>query len=144
MKLYCSAGCLLCLLCILFCLSSCVLSQNGTSDSTSGENDITAITSEGNMTRIPLEPNKGNLPSYADLSKVKPGMTIDEVFRLVGNPQREEIRKMPVYQTSSLAADRLCYIYDSSDGMSIRVVWCIADAQSGLEVVLMAEDVVQE
>lgn len=96
------------------------------------------------MTKIPLEPDKSNLPSYADLGNIKPGMTKDEVFTLVGNPQREEIRKMPISATSSLAVDRLCYIYDSSDGMSICVVWGVADAQSELEVVLMVEPEVQE
>lgn len=143
MRTYCIAGCLLCLLCIIIGLSSCVAPQLGNLDSTSGEHHITT-TSEEHMTKIPLEPDKKNLPSYADLSRIKPGMTKDEVFSLVGNPQREEIRKMPINEASSLAVDRLCYIYDSNEGESICVVWGVADAQSGLEVVLMVETEVQE
>jgi len=143
MRTYYIVGCLLCLLCIIFCLSSCVAPQHGTLDPTSGEHHITT-TSEEHMTKIPLEPDKNNLPSYADLSSIKPGMTKDEVFTLVGNPQREEIRKMPVNEESSLAVDRLCYIYDSNDGKSICVVWGVADPNSHLEVVLMVEDDVQE
>lgn len=76
------------------------------SDSTAGQTEP----SEEHPTIIPLEPDKKDLPSYADLSRVKPGMTKDEVFALVGNPQREVIRRMPVYEATSLATDTICHI----------------------------------
>ncbi len=142
MKLFYSARRLLFLLCIIVCLSSCNIFPLGPSDTTSGGIPSGGTTSgwqsnstTTNMTRIPLDPNKADLPPYSVLSCVKEGMTRDEVFALVGNPQREEIRVMPDYPGSSVASNTTCHIYDSSDGPSICVVWGYYDLD--IEVVLM-------
>lgn len=129
---------------VLVLLSSCSVSvtpQYSTSDSASKEQHITTA---GGKQIMPLEPDKKDLPSYADLSKVKPGMTKDEVFALVGNPQREIIRRMPVYEATSLATDTICHIYDSNDGDSICVVWGYANTQSTSVVVLKVVPEVSE
>ena len=130
MKLFYSARRLLFLLCIIVCLSSCNIFPLGPSDTTSGGTPSGGTTSgwQSNntattMTRIPLEPNKADLPPYSVLNCVKEGMTRDEVFALVGNPQREEIRELPVGPVHSATSRVICHIYDSSDGPSICVVW---------------------
>ena len=127
MKLFFNARCLLCLLCIIICLSSCAGSPSGTSDTTSDESNETVETSEENNQNppvvwgLPLEPDRTDLPSYADLKKIKREMTKEEVLALVGNPQRVEIRTLPAYPESSSTCDAICHIYDSSDGKSVYV-----------------------
>lgn len=123
-----------CLLCLTVCLPSCGISRTpeATTDQPEAENS-TAATSEIDWdliesrlfeaNGIPLEPDKTDLPSYAVLSGVVPGMTKEEVFALVGNPQRLEVRKMASRPEQSLAGETICYVYDSSDGRSLYVLW---------------------
>ena len=127
MKLFFNARCLLCLLCIIICLSSCAGSPSGTSDTTSDESNETVETSEENNQNppvvwgLPLEPDRTDLPSYADLSKITKGMTREQVFSLVGNPQRTERIRMPI--DSDPSRELTCQIYDSSDGKSVYIYW---------------------
>ena len=136
MKFFYRLRCLLCfcLLCLTVCLASCGISRTpeATTDQPEAENR-TAATSEIDWdliesqlfeaNGIPLEPDKTDLPSYAVLSGVVPGMTKEEAFALVGNPQRMDIVLMPVAPGRSSAHETICYVYDSSDGRSLYVKW---------------------
>jgi len=122
----------LCLLCLMILLSSCNASSTlGAASDQSETQDGTASTSEIDWTElqffkengIPLEPDKTDLPSYTVLSTIVRGMTKEEVFSLVGNPQRVEVRKMSPSPATSIAAESICYVYDSSDGVSVYVLW---------------------
>ncbi len=124
----------LCLLCLTVCLASCGISRTpeATTDQPEAENSTAAKSEiDWNLIEsrlfeangIPLEPDKTDLPSYAVLSGVVPGMTKEEVFTLVGNPQRIDIVLMPVAPGRSSAFETTCYVYDSSDGRSLYVLW---------------------
>ncbi len=116
-------------------------------ENTNAADGLEISTDEKNdsMSKLPfeLEPDKANLPSYADLCKIKRGMTKDEVYSIAGNPQRMEIRPMSIHPTASLTFDATCFIYDSSDGPSICVSWRFAEIGSPTEIVLLV-DVIQD
>lgn len=117
-------------LCLLLSLSSCASPlktdaegsevQNG--NVTTGEVDCIDLRFF-KESEIPLEPDKTDLPSYAVLSSITPGMTKEEVFSLVGNPQRVETRMISNRPGTSIAEKKICYVYDSSDGGSLFVLW---------------------
>ena len=58
---------------------------------------------EGNMDTY-LEPDKKDLPTSEEFSKVKEGMSFTEVVNLIGRPQRE------------LGSGAIIYEFDLSDG----------------------------
>ena len=66
-----------------------------------------------------LEPDKQNLPTYAELCELQVGMAYMETIEKVGNPQRS-IEKT-VSDFGSNASDVLCYVFDSCDGGSIVI-----------------------
>lgn len=72
-----------------------------------------------------IEPEKKDLPVYEDLVQVEIGMTVHDVFSIVGNPQRTETRRVPTMPGFSSTIETTCYIYDSSDGDSIAVFYHI-------------------
>lgn len=132
MKFFCSLRCLLCLclLCLTVCLASCNASSNPdittdrseTENSTSTESEIDwAPLSE--VYGIPLEPDKTDLPSYDALKGITRGMTREEVFSLIGNPQRITVWIMSSSPGKSSARETACFVYDSSDGDSLVVLW---------------------
>ena len=100
-------------LCLLLSLSSCASPlktdaegsevQNG--NVTTGEVDCIDLRFF-KESEIPLEPDKTDLPSYAVLSSITPGMTKEEVFSLVGNPQRVETRMISNRPGTSIAEKR--------------------------------------
>lgn len=85
---------------------------------------------------ITLEPDKADLPSYAVLCTLAPDMTRSEVFTLVGNPQRTVSIRIEMRLGRSLAEEHLCYVYDSSDGRSVAVLWGWNGAVNGEPVIL--------
>ena len=85
---------------------------------------------------ITLEPDKADLPSYAVLCTLAPDMTRSEVFTLVGNPQRTVSIRIAMRLGRSLAEEHLCYVYDSSDGRSVAVLWGWNGAVNGEPVIL--------
>ena len=124
--------CLLCLcfLCAIVCLSSCNASTPDASSTSSdcSEAQTTAANwwddiTLSNVYDITLEPDRTDLPSYDVLSSLARGMTLDEVFALVGNPQRIVIQMMSSYPFTSLAHKSICYVYDSNDGLSVIVLY---------------------
>ena len=103
-------------------------------DGSSTEQNSTAGTEEEDMTWFPLEPDKTDLPSYSALCSIEPGMTRDEVFSIAGNPQREEIYTTTLRPEISVTIDTLCFVYDSSDGPSIGIVWGYMSGESVMTV----------
>lgn len=103
---------IICLLFVVVCvLSSC----NPTANLPEGGDPPT----REEMLR--LDPEKQKLPSYDDLSKIQKGITMYEVYSIAGNPQRRELRNIPVGGISSLAYPSDVYMYDSADGKSVGV-----------------------
>lgn len=72
---------------------------------------------------LKLVPDKQNLPSYDDLCKIKEGMRIEEVYSILGNPQRTEIRKVPVYPFASSIMELPVYVYECSDDRYLAVAF---------------------
>ena len=74
---------------------------------------------------LKLVPDKQNLPSYDDLCKIKEGMRIEEVYSILGNPQRTEIRRVPFqfhpYASAVLYLDTSVYVYECSDDRYLAV-----------------------
>ena len=133
----------LCLLCLTVCLASCNASSNPdvttdrseTENSTSTESEIDwAQLSE--VYGIPLEPDKTDLPSYDALKGITRGMTREEVFSLIGNPQRITVWIMSSDPEKSSARETPCFVYDSSDGNSLVVLWGFMGALDSDPVVL--------
>ena len=126
---------LICLICLAFVmmisLSSCNVLPPEEQPQTSSEHTEPVETEspyhtyEELMELLELDPDKQNLPSYEELSKIQYGTTLTEVYSIAGNPQRMEMRMVPHYitatGTSSAASPSQCYIYDSADGGSILV-----------------------
>jgi len=72
---------------------------------------------------LKLVPDKQNLPSYDDLCKIKRGMRIEEVYSILGNPQRTEIRKAPLHGEYSWTFDISVYVYECSDDRYLAVAF---------------------
>ena len=112
-------------------------------DGSSTEQNSTAGTEEEYMKLFPLEPDKTNLPSYAALCSIEPGMTIEEVLSIAGKPQRNEFHETTLTPETSSTFDSFCFVYDSSDGPSIGIVWDLAITSSG-ELVETVGEIVQK
>ena len=91
----------------------------GTSEEVTTGGDIQFVI----LPSLPLEPDKENLPSYADLCKIQAGMTTEEVYAIAGNPQREAMLRIPSTPWTSVAIDMPYHVYDSHDGESVYVRW---------------------
>ncbi len=72
---------------------------------------------------VKFEPNRSDLPTYEQLTQIKPGMTYKEVCALVGHPQNWDIGRKPFPFGGSSATSAICFIYKSSDGKSIKVFY---------------------
>lgn len=72
---------------------------------------------------IPLEPNKKDLPTFDELKKIEIGMTLDEVYALVGNPQRVETITIASTPNQSSAFPHSCLVYEASNGECIYVLY---------------------
>jgi hypothetical protein len=76
---------------------------------------------------LKLVPDKQNLPSYDDLCKIKKGMSLEEVYSILGNPQRTEIRKVqlpgPSYTSWRPHVDTKVYVYECSDDRYLAVAF---------------------
>ena len=70
---------------------------------------------------LKLVPDKQNLPSYDDLCKIKEGMSLEEVYSILGNPQRTEKRKVPVFPFASSTMEVSVYVYECSDDRYLAV-----------------------
>ena len=128
---------LLSLLSLLFIFVSCTSQGSGLPQGTTSEEfQQTKPISPFN---ISLEPNKDTLPSYEILKQIVPGMSATEVFEIAGNPQRTETRTIPYSEGTSLTIPSTCYIYDSSDGMSISVSFHV-EKDTGIMFVHMVFD----
>ena len=90
-----------------------------------------------------LEPDKEVLPSYKDVSDISIGMSKNEVLTICGSPQRAEEVMRPVNPHASIAYPRICYIYDTMEGISVGVFYHAeyADGQSG-EYVWKVDDII--
>ena len=91
--------------------------STATSASTSPADTTTATTTWTYMewigsTAPSLEPDRQDLPTYAELCEIRVGMTVDEVVALVGNPTREIVDPIDY---------RITYVFDSCDGDSVGV-----------------------
>ncbi len=85
-----------------------------------------------------LEPERSDLPSRESLEQIKENMTWADILRLIGNPQREEIKKISFAPqlSSHPPMDAVCYIYECYDGSSLCVAFKIVHDQ--------IEDVIKE
>ncbi len=74
---------------------------------------------------IPLDPDKQPLPTYEKLQEISIGMTYQEVYALVGNPQREGMCIMsPNPMISSIVPYEIkCHVYEAQDGRCIYVLF---------------------
>jgi hypothetical protein len=77
---------------------------------------------------LKLVPDKQNLPSYDDLCKIKEGMRIEEVYPILGNPQRTEIRKVPFPSSNPYVSwvphmNTKVYVYECSDDRYLAVAF---------------------
>ena len=91
--------------------------STATSASTSPADTTTATTTWTYMewigsTAPSLEPDRQDLPTYAELCEIRVGMTVDEVVALVGNPTRKIVDPIDHLIT---------YVFDSCDGDSVGV-----------------------
>ncbi len=73
-----------------------------------------------------LEPERKNLPSYEDLSKIESNMDLAEIQSIIGNPQRigEYTWRMPSPYPSISSVGYItldCYIYDGADGSTLYI-----------------------
>ena len=87
------------------------------------EQNTTVIDENAVPWNIPLEPNKQNLPSFDELKKIEIGMTPDEVYALVGNPQRVEIQTMAIDPNRSIAFPLETFVYEATNGECIYVLY---------------------
>lgn len=114
------------ILCVL-CFSSCEKKPAETTATTTNQNGASSggYDEMTSLLGITLEPDRTDLPSYEKLCKIKRDMTVKEVYELVGNPQRIEPHMMSVNQTGSSAHNIEVFVYDSSDGESIGVLFSV-------------------
>ena len=90
-----------------------------------------------------LEPDKEVLPSYKNISGISIGMSKNEVLTICGLPQRAEEVMRPVNPEASIAYPRICYVYDTMEGISVGVFYRAeyTDGQSG-EYVWIVDDII--
>jgi hypothetical protein len=130
---------------LLFLLISFFITSCSPPISSTAETSFSETSEEFQQTKpispfnISLEPNKDTLPSYEILKQIVPGMSATEVFEIAGNPQRTETRTIPYSEGTSLTMPSTCYIYDSSDGMSISVSFHV-EKDTGIMFVHMVFD----
>ncbi len=119
---------LLFLFILLFSLFSCQVSPNGASANT-----------DSTTTRIKptLEPDKDPLPTFAQLSEIESYMTLQKVTECIGNPQRTLYVQDTSITGTSLVPTLVFYIYDSSDGDSIAVIFATLPDRSDLQTSLI-------
>lgn len=79
----------------------------------------TTISGADLMVLPTLEPDKQNLPTYAELCELQVGMTYAETIEKVGNPQRRIEMQVPMHGSNTM--DCICYVFDSCDGGSIVI-----------------------
>ncbi len=118
---------------LIMCFSSCDAPIGDIGESTSGEEDtVESVLEESGVfpkgaewviEGTTLEPDKQKLPTYDTLCKIKPDMTLDEVYAIAGNPQRNAIIMVPQPTDASSFSQEICSVYDSCDGDSIAINW---------------------
>ena len=102
--------------------STSTSTSTSTTDATTATTIVTTVSIADILKNPSLEPDRQDLPTYAELCEIQLGMTPDEVTALVGNPQRTIVLRKPLDSYASPIHISF-YIFDSCDGDSVGVAF---------------------
>ena len=126
---------LLLVLLLVACDTSPLNEPDTEPDSTQEETEPTDTTQEYlGWEDIVLEPDKQDLPSYEDLSKINYDMTYDDVYEILGNPQRMILKKVSRGSGMVITFYSYCYVYEGSEDWLLYVAYGTTAVNKNLRI----------